>query len=1017
MEIYAYGNVDGLRTVLNALAMIFGAADFQGVVRVVVVLGFLFAGIAAITQQWRGWSWLASMTVVSLIAFVPRTDVTITDKLGVQAPTQVANVPWVLGLMVSVKSQIGHTLTNLFETAFQTIPDPNLALPAQLSYQNHGVMFGARLIREARYANVDDAVLKADLINFMRDCTFPLLTRRVIDPTAFAKTDDMWAMMGTTNQALFTAFHRSGTLVVDTCPNAYNDIGPRLTAASAGLLDRLAAAVATTYPTQPIATKSTQTAEALVAAVNRATIGGAAADASRYLLQNAVINAFADTTRTVAITSGNSAALLAGMAQANATAAANMGAYVEASMAEQAAPMLRNIIEMVVIGLFPVVLLLLLASEGKVLATIAKGYIFALLWVELWPVVYAVLNMIATNQAMNDIAGAAYTGAGTGLSLANAGGIYDAALSATAVTGRMVVYVPLIAAAVLYGFDKIVGIATQRDLGTQSAATASSAAASGNVSAGNVSLEQLNLAPLTRDAFMTHVANYFGAYTRQVGQEGAGFFTANLSSGPYSIREASKIEQQAGERYERSTQIAAESSRARENVIDTAFQLARETAKGITFTDSRGQKVSVDDVTASGVTKSDVDRVGREFAKRLGIDYTSDVQKALSAQLGVGAGGQADANLGNLPLGKGASPTDRAAAALTGARALLKVLPGVNATGSTSEAERIASALSQAQKSLHEIGLDRKQELTQRFATGDEFATARQRSSSAAERVQGSLREADSYATREAQALRDARTAAETQAKLRAFSREIDNKAVNEGFMRWLQHQPGYQPWKMYETPWMSQKLVEYAQTGVLVPDPGRPDAPPAWAPNYGMGPQFEPQKTPEQLQAEYRNQPSPGGGSTLVQAQAAVNAGKVTTAEKRFGVDPNATVSGTDLQRRAAAARNDAQGAVAQRGQEAKTAGDKAAREAQGRMEKVSDKHTPLTGSGTNKAQESIYTDFGRITPDGRPNDSLGPSMRRPSGTNQEWERKDSPPVEPTTTYIGNDKDGVPIVVPKEKK
>lgn len=945
MEIYAYGNVDGLRTVLNALAMIFGAADFQSIVRVVVVLGFLFAGIAAITQQWRGWSWLASMTVVSLIALVPRADVTITDKLGVQAPTQVANVPWVLGLMVSVKSQIGHTLTNLFETAFQTIPDANLALPAQLSYQNHGVMFGARLIRESRYANVDDAVLKADLINFMRDCTFPLLTRRVIDPTAFSKTDDMWAMMSTTNQALFTAYHRSGTLVVDTCPTAYNDIGPRLTASSSAMLNRLAAAVQTTYPTQPIATKATQTGEALVAAVNRATIGAAGADASRFLLQNAVINAFADTTRTVAITSGNSAALLAGMAQANATASANMGAYVEASMAEQAAPMLRNIVEMVVIGLFPVVLLLLIASEGKVLATIAKGYIFALLWVELWPVVYAVLNMIATNQAMNEIAGAAYTGAGTGLSLANAGGIYDTALSATAVSGRMVVFVPLIAAAVLYGFDKIVGIATQRDLGTQSAATASSAAASGNVSAGNVSLEQLNLAPLTRDALMAHMENYFRRETTMVGSApGSGFAQYNLSSGPFSIREVGKAEQQLGERYERSTQVAAESSRARENVIDTAFQLARETAKGITFTDSRGQKVSVDDIAASGVTKSDVDRVARELASSLGIDYSSEVQKALSAE--VAARGSVGIR----------SPVASAA-----------IETAVKASGQSVDTEKLLAAQKRAERVLHDTGLERKQELAQRFATGDEFTQARQRSRSAAERVQGSLRKADSYAQRESQALRDAETAAETRDKLRAFSREIDNKAVNEGFMRWLQHQPGYQPWKMYEIPWMSEKLVEYAQTGILVPDPGRPDAPPAWAPNYGMGPQFEPQKTPEQLQAEYRNQPPPGGGAAAVRSQAAVTAGKVTEAENRFGVDPGATVSGADLQGRAARATATANARVSGADATIKETADEQTARLKGTARSTSPLHRPnplMPNTAETKVKGGLSD---ATTPDGR--------------------------------------------------
>ncbi|MFN7883483.1 MAG: hypothetical protein ACK5PF_10795, partial [bacterium] len=246
---------------------------------------------------------------------------------------------------------------------------------------------------------------------------------------------------------------------------------------------------------------------------------------------------------------------------------------------------------------------------------------------------------------------------------------------------------------------------------------------------------------------------------------------------------------------------------------------------------------------------------------------------------------------------------------------------------------------------------------------------------------------------------------------------EIDNKAVNEGFMRLFQHQPGYQPWKMYETPWMSQKLLEYAQTGVLVSDPGRPDAPPAWAPNYALGPQFEPQKTPEQLQAEYRIQLPPGGGAAAVRAQAEVNAGKVAAAESRFGADPNATVSGTDLQQRTTAARDDAQGSVAARQKEVETAGNQAAKEADKRARSYSDKHQSLDPFGTGTVPRNRATaeigQLGSATPDGRrPDANVIPA------DDGSWNKEGKPPVEidpALTVVIG--KDGVPVYVPKDTK
>ncbi len=46
-----------------------------------------------------------------------------------------------------ITSTIGNTLTTLFETAFQVIPGVG-ALPVELSYQQNGLMFGNRLIRE-----------------------------------------------------------------------------------------------------------------------------------------------------------------------------------------------------------------------------------------------------------------------------------------------------------------------------------------------------------------------------------------------------------------------------------------------------------------------------------------------------------------------------------------------------------------------------------------------------------------------------------------------------------------------------------------------------------------------------------------------------------------------------------------------------------------------------------------------------------------------------------------------------
>ena len=59
-EIYAYGNVDTLTGVFNAIAAIMGGDDYFGLVKTVAVTGVLVAAFAGLFTPGRfhGWSWL-----------------------------------------------------------------------------------------------------------------------------------------------------------------------------------------------------------------------------------------------------------------------------------------------------------------------------------------------------------------------------------------------------------------------------------------------------------------------------------------------------------------------------------------------------------------------------------------------------------------------------------------------------------------------------------------------------------------------------------------------------------------------------------------------------------------------------------------------------------------------------------------------------------------------------------------------------------------------------------------------
>ena len=194
------------------------------------ITGVLVAAFAGLFTpgKFHGWGWLMGFLLVYYALFLPKSTVVIVDKLGSQPPVAVGNVPIGVAFFGHATSKVGDVMTRFFETAFQVIPATNAQLPSELAYQKNGVMFGNRLIQASRAANVSDPPLRTDLIAFVHNCTVYDLQDGTIDPAAFARSTDIWSLMGTPNPARFTTY--GNPVQVDTCPNAYTYLAARLPA-------------------------------------------------------------------------------------------------------------------------------------------------------------------------------------------------------------------------------------------------------------------------------------------------------------------------------------------------------------------------------------------------------------------------------------------------------------------------------------------------------------------------------------------------------------------------------------------------------------------------------------------------------------------------------------------------------------------------------------------------------------------------------------------------------------------
>ena len=450
-EIYAYQNADSLFGVFNAAAAIHASSDYAAAAAAVAFCGFVAALIAYAfaPEKLQGWKWLATVVLVFSVLIVPKVTVGIVDKTGGSAVKVVDNVPFGVALLGSLTSTIGHTLTGLFETAFQVIPGIG-ALPAELSYQQNGLMFGNRLIRETGNVVFQDPAFRTDLINFIHNCTTYDLIDGTLDPAAFSTSDDVWPLMASPNPARFSTLTSAGGSVgVDTCPNVYQSLNGRLPAQITRIEGRLAFQL---NPTLPGAAAAAAIAGQIQQAYLKNNIATAAATAADLIRQNAMLNAIDDTSKIVGQKVNDPAAMVLAVGRAQAVAQQNATWLNYGKVAEQALPVFRNVVEAVTYAMFPLFVLLLLLTSGRETMIAFKGYAAVLIWIQLWPPLYAILNYMASIYAAYDLAAAADLGTGTkALALQTASTIYSRAISGEAGGGDPPLQNPLLARAALKG--------------------------------------------------------------------------------------------------------------------------------------------------------------------------------------------------------------------------------------------------------------------------------------------------------------------------------------------------------------------------------------------------------------------------------------------------------------------------------------------------------------------------------------------------------------------------------------
>ncbi|WP_323166092.1 conjugal transfer protein TraG N-terminal domain-containing protein [Pseudomonas bubulae] len=630
-EIYAYQNADSLFGIFNAAAAIHGSSDYRAAIAAVAFCGFVAALVAYAfaPEKMQGWTWLGSVLLVFSLMIVPKVTVGIVDKTGSAPVKVVANVPLGIAALASLTSTVGHTLTGLFETAFQVIPEPG-ALPEQLTYQKNGLLFGHRLIRETRKVVFQDTRFRTDLINYLDNCTRFDLMDGSLDPRVFNRSDNVWDLLGNSNPARFSTLTRDGLVDIATCPQVYANLSQRLPAEVQRIEGRLAFAL---NPTLPGPVAAGVIAPQIQQAYLKNRIATASATAASIIRQNAVLNAIEDSAKISGQKANDPAAMVLAVGRAQAVAQQNAAWLNAGKIAEQTLPMMRNIIEALMYALFPILVLLMLLTGGRETLLVFKGYISVLIWIQLWPPLYAVLNYMATIYAAYDLAAAADLGGGLkGLTLQTASTVYSRSISGEAIVGYMVLSIPLIAWAAVKRMDHL-GMALVGGLsGLQGMLTGTSAAAAGNTSLGNVGMDQVHLAPNRSSAFMSTWQNDLSGNTFSAnaltGRMAASLlrnqgFASRVVSAKVSENDVSEASRQVDAAYSESVTA----NRERAAVLTEAF------SRGLTTLKSgrHSTGTSASSFEQTGQSLSQLDQISQNIARNTGLSQAQVANIAFGA--------------------------------------------------------------------------------------------------------------------------------------------------------------------------------------------------------------------------------------------------------------------------------------------------------------------------------------------------------------------------------------------------
>ena len=493
LEIYAIAGGDWLRGNLNAIAAFMGTGTWSTIEKMCIAISVLIVAGSWVKKHnvMDLIGWVFSLTLVSMLVVI-RTPVQIIDYSNVAQVYEVDNVPIGLAIPASLTTRVGNALIQSYEMVF--------ALPDSVTYSKTGMLFGSNLVAKSTDFLSQNPQITTLFSDYVQNCVMgDIFLNHKYSFEELLNSPDPYTLIFANPSPLRGVFDKNNQF--QTCEEASRDLK------SALALDTQTGGKTWNYYVRQLfggkPNPDLLFSQMIGDSYNYFYSSGQSA--GQIIRQNVTMNALRSGIQSYAARSGDTASLV-NMANTSSLEKQRLAQATMGHQALRALPLMQTVIMGLMIGMFPI--MVMAAMFNMMTLQVLKGYVFALIWLQTWPLLFAILNSAMAYYAKQN-------GVPVVLSELSQVQLKNSDIATTA--GYIAVMIPPLS----WGIVKSMGAAFSSAYShfSSSGLSATSQAASGVVD-GNYSFANMQMENVSGYSWGTNSTTSFGQMSRQLGNGG-----------------------------------------------------------------------------------------------------------------------------------------------------------------------------------------------------------------------------------------------------------------------------------------------------------------------------------------------------------------------------------------------------------------------------------------------------------------------------------------------------------------